>query len=60
MVSQEDQEQLERAAELLLDVIARHRGEDLRAVTIFHDAIQDIRIGRRYLAAFVPPAPRHT
>lgn len=39
MVSQEDQEQLDRAAELLRDVIARHRGEDLRAVAIFTEAI---------------------
>lgn len=55
MVSQEDQEQLDRAAELLRDVIARHRGEDLRAVAIFTEAIQEIRIGTRYLGALARP-----
>lgn len=52
MVSGEDREQLSQAAQLLLDVIERHRGEDLRAVTLLNDAIQDIRVGTRYLAAF--------
>lgn len=52
MVSQRDHEELERAAELLLDVIARHRGEDLRALTILSNAVQDIRVGARYLPAF--------
>lgn len=58
MVSQEDHEQLDRAAELLRDVIARHRGEDLRAITILTEAIHDIRIGVRYLSAFTPPPAR--
>ncbi|WP_034271377.1 hypothetical protein [Haloechinothrix halophila] len=58
MVSQEDREQLERATELLRDVIARHRDEDLRVVTIFNEAIRDIHIGARYLAAASAPAVR--
>ena len=45
----EDHEKLARATELLLDVIARHRGGDLRAITIFNSAIQAIRVGERYL-----------
>lgn len=52
MVNDQDREQLNRAAELLLDVITRHRGEDLRALTLLNEAIQDIRVGTRYLAAF--------
>jgi hypothetical protein len=56
MVSQRDQEQLDRAAELVRDVIARHRGEDLRAITVLNEAIQDIRVGTRYLRAFTRPA----
>lgn len=59
MVSQQDTEQLNQAAELLRDVIARHRGEDLRAVTVFTEAIQDIRVGMRYLGAFVSPPASH-
>lgn len=55
MVSQDDREQLDRAAELLREVIARHRGEDLRAISILTEAIHDIRIGIRYLNAFNPP-----
>lgn len=55
MVSREDTEQLAWATELIRDVIARHRGEDLRAVSIFTEAIQDLRIGMRYLAAGVAP-----
>jgi hypothetical protein len=55
MVSQEDNEQLDRATQLLRDVIARHRGEDLRAVSILTEAIHDIRVGTRYLSAFTPP-----
>lgn len=51
MVSHEDQQHLEQATELLRDVIARHRGEDLRVITILNDAIQDIRVSGRYLAA---------
>lgn len=58
MVSQEDNEQLDRATELLLAVIARHRGEDLRAVAVFNDALQDIRVGLRYLGAFTPATDR--
>lgn len=54
MVSDRDREQLDRAAELLIDVIARHRGEDLRAVGILTEAIQQIRVGTRYLRAFPP------
>lgn len=54
MVTQEDQEHLNQATQLLRDVIARHRGQDLRAVTILTEAIHDIRIGARYLGA----APR--
>lgn len=55
MVSQEDREQLNHAMQLLHDVIARHRGEDLRVVAILTDAIQDIRVGTRYLGASTPP-----
>lgn len=51
MVSDEDREQLARATELLLSVIERHRSEDLRALSVFNAAIQDIRIGARYLGA---------
>lgn len=56
MMNQEDTTQLDHAAELLNAVIARHRGEDLRAVAIFTEAIREIRIGTRYLEAFVPQA----
>lgn len=59
MVSQEDREQLDRATELLLEVIARHRGEDLRVVSIFNEAIQDIRVGTRYLGA-IPAQVAHS
>ena len=52
MVSGQDREQLNQATELLLDVIARHRGGDLRALTVLNGAIQDIRVGTRYLVAF--------
>lgn len=58
MVSQQDREQLERATELLLDVVARHRGEDLRAIAIFNEAIQEIRVAARYLDAFPEQRPR--
>lgn len=51
MVSDQDQHNLAKATELILDVIARHRGEDLRAVTVVNAAIQDIRVGERYLDA---------
>lgn len=59
MVNDQDREQLNRAAELLLDVITRHRGEDLRALTLLNEAIHDIRVGTRYLAAFVETPVRH-
>lgn len=52
MVSHEDDEQLSRATQLLSEVIARHRGEDLRAISVLGEAIQDIRIGTRYLSAY--------
>lgn len=55
MVSQEDTEQLSKATELLQEVVARHRGEDLRAVAIFTEAIRDIHVGLRYLSAAVSP-----
>ncbi|MGH3516639.1 MAG: hypothetical protein ACRDQ7_04355 [Haloechinothrix sp.] len=55
MVSDEDHEQLARATELLLHVIERHRNEDLRVLSIFNSAIQDIRIGERYLSADASP-----
>lgn len=51
MVSQEDHEELAKAAELLSHVIERHRSEDLRVLNIFNSALQDIRIGERYLDA---------
>lgn len=56
MVSPEDHEQLDRATELLRDVLARHRGEDLRVVALFTEAIQDIRVAARYLGAIQPQA----
>ncbi|MPY79396.1 MAG: hypothetical protein GEV04_13085 [Actinophytocola sp.] len=49
MVSEEDREELAQAAELLTHVMERHRSEDLRAVSVFTAALQDIRIGQRYL-----------
>ncbi|MGH3449845.1 MAG: hypothetical protein ACRDQW_03785 [Haloechinothrix sp.] len=55
MVSEEDHEQLARATELLLDVIERHRNEDLRVLSIVSSAIQDIRIAERYLGADTTP-----
>lgn len=58
MVSHEDYEQLQQAGELLREVIARHRGEDFRAVTILIEAIHDIHVGTRYLTAFTPPPER--
>lgn len=51
MVSEEDHQKLAHATELLMDVIERHRGEDLRMLSIFNSAIQEIRIGERYLGA---------
>ncbi|GAA5121540.1 hypothetical protein GCM10025762_42350 [Haloechinothrix salitolerans] len=49
MVSEQDREELAHAAELLTHVIERHRSEDLRAVSIFTSALQEIKIGQRYL-----------
>jgi hypothetical protein len=51
MVSEEDHEELAKAAELLTHVIERHRSEDLRVLSIFHAALQEIRVGERYLEA---------
>ncbi len=51
MVNEEDRQKLARATELLMDVIESHRGEDLRMLSVFNAAIQDIRIGERYLGA---------
>lgn len=51
MVSEQDREELAQAAELLTHVIERHRSEDLRAISIFTSALQDIRVGERYLDA---------
>jgi len=53
MVTREDREQLAQATELLLHVMERHRDEDLRVVSLFTAAIQDIRVGARYLGATV-------
>lgn len=54
MVSDEDHQDLDRAAELLRHVIERHRGEDLRVLGIFTSALQGIRTARRYLAVDSP------
>ncbi|MQA62119.1 MAG: hypothetical protein GEU86_11585 [Actinophytocola sp.] len=51
MVSDQDREQLALATELVLAVIERHRNEDLRMLSIFNAAVQDIRVGERYLGA---------
>lgn len=51
MVSEEDHEELAKAAELLRHVIERHRNEDLRVLSIFNSALQEIRVGERYLNA---------
>lgn len=51
MVSDQDREQLALATELVLAVIERHRNEDLRMLSIFNAAVQDIRVGERYLRA---------
>lgn len=59
MVSEEDREQLARATELVLGVIERHRSEDLRVLTIFNAAIQDIRVGERYLSATAASGESH-
>lgn len=46
-----DHEELAAAAEHITHVIERHRGEDLRILSVFNAAIQDLRIGERYLNA---------
>lgn len=51
MVSEQDHEELAKAAELLTQVIERHRTEDLRVLSIFNAALNDIRVGERYLNA---------
>lgn len=51
MVSEQDREELSRATELLSQVIERHRSEDLRVLSVLNSAIQDIRVGERYLAS---------
>lgn len=51
MVSEEDHAELAEAAELLRHVIERHRDEDLRVLSIFTTALQEIRVGERYLDA---------
>lgn len=51
MVSAEDHAQLERAAELVLHVMERHRSGDLRVVTIFNSVLQEIKVAERYLRA---------
>lgn len=55
-VTTQDREELTRAAALLRDVIARHRGEDLRVISILTDAIQGIHVGTRYLGASGTPS----
>ncbi|TWE23784.1 hypothetical protein [Prauserella muralis] len=54
MVSAEDRDELREASELIVRVIERHRGEDLRALSIFTSALQELRVGARYLAATDP------
>lgn len=49
METAEDRRQLALATEMINCVIERHRGEDLRALTRLTSAIQDIRVGARYL-----------
>lgn len=51
MVSEEDHRELAQAVELLTHVIERHRSEDLRVLSILNAALQEIRVGERYLAA---------
>ncbi len=58
MFSQKDHDMLAQAAQLLADVIARHRDADLRAITILNAAVQDIRVGERYLRAAGPTETR--
>lgn len=50
----DDHAELAQAADLIAGVMERHRGEDLRVVALFSAALQDIRIGERYLAAADP------
>ncbi|WP_089302673.1 hypothetical protein [Haloechinothrix alba] len=56
MVSEEDHRQLEQATELVRGVIERHRSEDLRAISVLNSAIQEIRVGERYLDSDTSPA----
>lgn len=58
MVSEEDHEQLTKATELVRSVIERHRGEDLRAVSLLISAIRDIVVSERYLNSTLG-APLH-
>lgn len=65
MMNEQDQRQLNLATELVLDVVARHRGEDLRALMIFSEVVQGIRVATRYLgvgsaqsASSQPPSNR--
>ncbi len=51
MVTDEDHRKLTQATELLMEVIERHHGEDLRMLSILTSAIQSIRTGERYLGA---------
>lgn len=57
MEYEEDRQQLAQATELLRSVIERHRNEDLRAISIFSSAIQEIRVGQRYLGTDASPTP---
>lgn len=56
MVSEQDRQELAHATELLTQVIERHRDEDLRVLSIFNAAIQEIRVGERYLQAVQAPS----
>lgn len=59
MVTVEDRCQLALATEMINNVIERHRGEDLRVLSLLTAALQDIRVGARYLTgtALSQPAP---
>lgn len=54
MVTPEEHAQLAQATELITNVLERHRHEDLRALALLNSAIQDIRVGERYLDAAGP------
>lgn len=51
MRSEEDHVELEQAKELITHVIERHRSEDLRVLALFSAALNDLRVGERYLEA---------